>query len=407
MNDKNNVIKAIKHNLQILNSVVLLIVLVLFVLNIRFLYEVLNYIPSMSIVTMITIIAVLVLISLYLSRKISRRSILELEKYDRDLKTEIADRKNAEAQIKQQNEDMERKLLEIAELRETEEERLSELNLANEQLRIAIDETEFDNRVKLEFFAKVNQEICSHLNTIVSVSDLKLYTNLLPDQRNNISIAKDSANNIIELLDIFMDILNMESGKGLRKESTFDLRVALDEIITKLSRPARQKDVDLLCHVDNDIPEMLEGDIMRLKQVLIHVISNAIKFTENGKVIVNVEDGSLGNNKNIQNGGIVFLHFMIRDTGIGMSKEEIDDIFNCSCHRNGSVAGGYVKTGIGLNITNKLVHMMGGEIWVESERGKGSIFHFTSKFNKVSEPENRETPTQESQMSKLKYQIRS
>jgi signal transduction histidine kinase len=310
----------------------------------------------------------------------------ELRKSKEKLEAEIDERKQAEEEIQLQNETMQKRLLEIAELRDMDEERLADLNLANEQLRIAIDESDEKERDTSEFFAGMTHEIRTPANAIIDLTYLTLDTPLVDEQRDKINTIKESAYSILSLLDSYMDILEIEYGDLEIKRTEFNIQNMLDSIVMTLSPQAHKKGVELLCRVDpNVIPDVI-GDKGRLWQILIHLIGNAIKFTVDGKIKLMVKRVYFGADRNREGGGSrqILLQFSVKDTGIGIPEEKLTSIFehyNASANPNIHEFG---ETRLGLHISNKLVHMMGGEIWAESKEGKGSSFHFTTMFDLAS-----------------------
>jgi signal transduction histidine kinase len=310
------------------------------------------------------------------------------------LEKEMEERKKAEEEIQLQNEEMQKRLLEIAELRDLDEERLADLNLANEQLRIAIDETDANNHDKSEFFAGMTHEMRTPANAIIDLTYITLDTHLDDEQRGKVNTIKESAYSILSLLDSYMDILKIESGNLELTKTEFNIQNMLDSIIMTLSPQAHKKGLELQCKIDSNIVPDIIGDKGRLWQIMIHLVGNAIKFTGDGKIDIGVErvffGGGNNNDKTNSEPQQVLLRFSVCDTGVGIPEEKLVGIFE-HFHSEGNPAiKEFGETRLGLHISNKLVHMMGGEIWVESNEGEGSSFYFTVMFDMASGSEKPE-----------------
>ena len=240
---------------------------------------------SQKVLLGISIFLYMVLGAVYL--RFNRQSTImlgALQDAKENLENEIAERNEAEKEIQVQSELMQKRLLEIAELRDMDEERLADLNLANEQLRIAIDEADASERDKSEFFAGMTHEIRMPTNAIIDLTYLALDVPLVDEQRDKINTIKESAYSILSLLDSYMDILEIEYGDLEIKKTEFNIQNMLDSIVMTLSPQAHKKGVELLCQIEsNVIPEVM-GDKGRLWQILIHLVGNAIKFTVDGKI---------------------------------------------------------------------------------------------------------------------------
>jgi len=306
----------------------------------------------------------------------------ELQHAKAELENRVDERRKIEQEIQTQNEVVEKRLLEIVELRDMDEERLAELNLANEQLRIAIDEAELQERDKSEFFAGMTHEIRTPANAIIDLTYLALDTPLNNDQKDKINTIKESAYSVLSLLDSYMDILEIEYGNLEIKKTEFNIQNMLDSIIMTLSPQAHKKGVELLSHIDTNVIPHVIGDKGRLWQILIHLIGNAIKFTVDGKIELRVKRvyfGSGGDHSRTGSGcQQVLLQFSVIDTGIGIPEENLIGIFEHYSASSRPNIREFGETRLGLHVSNKLVHLMGGEIWAESQQGEGSAFHFTT-----------------------------
>ncbi len=332
----------------------------------------------------VTFNIVLVLIGASVCAGIYRLRVNQLKVRERKLVSLVNERTSAlqesERQLRRSRDELEvrvrERTMELVNANNALEEEISVRRQTEEQLILAKDAAEAASRAKSDFLANMSHEIRTPINGILGMTDVALSTGLDEEQREYLEIVKFSADSLLGIVNDILDFSKIEARKLALDQTPFELRSAVSELIRSLQIRVRQKGLYLNCHIADNVPNVLLGDPLRLRQVLLNLLDNAVKFTVSGGISLSLIQDGISDGKSI-------LHFAVHDTGIGIPADKQKTIFEAFSQADTSSTRRYGGTGLGLTISYQLAIMMEGRLWVESEPDKGSTFHFTASVEQL------------------------